>query len=241
MARLLLLLLVAAGIYLFFRWLSQQPPRVRWQVMAISLALILLALVLTGRAHWITALFAALLPFLRGLLSLAGNWPLIRRLLHGSGGTASGPAAAGGQTSTVESKYVRMSLNHDSGEINGKVLAGRYAGKMLDQLELPALMELLRECQQDEESVALLQAYLDRVYEDSWREQAGAQSRQQESTPSTQMSRAEALQVLDLPADASKDDIIDAHRRLMQKLHPDRGGSAYLAAKINMAKDILLR
>ncbi len=241
MARLVLLLVAVAVLYLLFRWMSLQPAKVRWQVFAITVAAMLLALVLTGRAHWIAALFAAILPFLRGLLALAGNWPLIRRILGGMGAAPPGQSPGAGQTSTVESKFIRMSLDHDSGEINGKVLSGQFTGKMLDQLDLDDLMLLLQECQSDEESVALLQAYLDRVYEDSWHEQAGSQSRQQASTPGGVMSRAEALEILDLPDDCSKQDIVDAHRRLMQKLHPDRGGSAYLAAKINMAKDILLR
>ncbi len=240
MARLLLLLIIAAGLYFMFRWLSQQPPRVRWQMLALTVAAVLLVLVLTGRAHWIAALFAALLPFLRGLLSLAGNWPLIRRLVGGLGNPASGSAPSGGQASTVQSKYIRMTLDHDSGDINGQVLAGQFSGKTLDQLDLDALLQLLAECQDDEESVALLQAYLDRVYEDSWHEQAGAHSRQQQANTGSEMSRTEALQILGLTEDASDDEIIEAHRRLIQKLHPDRGGSAYLAARINLAKDILL-
>jgi DnaJ-class molecular chaperone len=54
------------------------------------------------------------------------------------------------------------------------------------------------------------------------------------------MSREEALSILGLKADAGREDIIAAHRRLMQKVHPDRGGSDYMAAQINKAKDILL-
>ncbi len=240
MARLLLLLIIAAGLYFAFRWISRQPARVRWQMLAVTLAAVLLALVLTGRAHWIAALFAALLPFLRGLLSLAGNWPLIRRLLGGLGGAVPGQSSAGGQASTVQSKYIRMTLDHDTGDINGEILTGQFSGKTLDQLGLDALLQLLDECRDDEESVALLQAYLDRVYEDSWHEQAGSQSRQQQTDSGATLTRAEALQILGLTEEASEEDIIEAHRRLIQKLHPDRGGSAYLASKINLAKDILL-
>ena len=240
MARLLLLLIVAAGLYFITRWIIKQPARVRWQMAALALAAVLLVLVLTGRAHWLAAVFAAVLPFLRGLLSLAGNWPLIRRLLGGLAATAAGQAPSGGQQSTVQSKYIRMTLDHDSGDINGEILAGQYAGKTLNQLDLDALLQLLDECQDDEESVALLQAYLDRVYEDSWQEQAGSRSSQQQANAGAEMSREEALQILGLTAEATEDDIIEAHRRLIQKLHPDRGGSAYLAARINLAKDILL-
>jgi DnaJ-domain-containing protein 1 len=133
-----------------------------------------------------------------------------------------------------------MTLAHDSGDINGEVLEGQFKGRTLKQLSLEELLQLLRECQDDEESVALLQAYLDRVYADTWRQQAGAQGQQQTSSGSGKMSPEEALQILGLSPGASEEEIIEAHRRLMQKLHPDRGGSAYLAAKINLAKETLL-
>ena len=240
MARLLLLLGLAVGLFIILRWLFRQPPRVYWQVIAVLLAAGLLTLVLTGRAHWLTAVFAAMLPFVRGLLTLLGSIPMLKRALAGIGAAKSRDAPSSGQTSTVQSKYIRMTLNHDSGDINGEVLAGQFKGSMLDQMNLEALLQLLRECQDDEESVALLQAYLDRVYADSWQQQAGAQEQQYRSSEPTEMSREEALQILGLSSGASEAEIIEAHRRLMQKLHPDRGGSAYLAARINLAKDTLL-
>ena len=242
MARLLLLLGLAAGLFLFFQWLFRQPSRVRWQWIAVLLALGLLVLVLMGRAHWLAAVFAALLPFVRGLLRLLGGIPipLLKRVLDGIKAAKSGAEPSSGQTSTVQSKYIRMTLNHDSGDINGEVLAGQFKGSMLDQLNLEALMQLLRECQDDEESVALLQAYLDRVYADTWQQHASAQGQQRAASEPGEMSREEALQVLGLSSDAGEAEIVDAHRRLMQKLHPDRGGSAYLATKINLAKETLL-
>lgn len=242
MARLLLLLGLAAGLFVFLRWLFRQPPRVRWQLMAGLLAVGLLALVLTGRAHWLAAVFAVLLPFVRSLLRLLGSIPipLLKRVLDGIKAAKSRAEPRSGQTSTVQSKYIRMTLNHDSGDLDGEVLAGQFKGSMLDQLKLDALLQLLRECQNDEESVALLQAYLDRVYADTWQQQAGAQGQRQTSSEPGEMSREEALQVLGLSSDAGEAEIIDAHRRLMQKLHPDRGGSTYLAARINLAKKTLL-
>jgi DnaJ-domain-containing protein 1 len=133
-----------------------------------------------------------------------------------------------------------MTLAHDSGDMNGEVLEGQFKGRSLKQLSLQELLQLLRECQDDDESVALLQSYLDREYADEWRQQGDERWHQQPSSGSDSMSRDEALQILGLASDASHDDIIEAHRRLMQKLHPDRGGSPYLAAKINLAKDTLL-
>ena len=226
MARLLLFLGFAAGLYFLFHWLSRQPPGVYWRLASSLLALGLLLLVLSGRAHWLLALIAVLLPFARSWLS---RRPPVK------------PKAepASGQTSRVQSKYLCMTLNHDSGEIDGEVLAGQFAGKSLHQLDLDALLQLLRECRDDAESVALLQAYLDREHSD-WQQQADAQEQQRSAAAPGAMSRDEALQVLGLSADAGESEIIDAHRRLMQKLHPDRGGSAYLAATINLAKDTLL-
>ena len=133
-----------------------------------------------------------------------------------------------------------MTLAHDTGDINGEVLEGQFKGQELNQLSLEELLQLLRECQDDEESVALLQAYLDRVYADEWQQQAGTYGQQQTTSGSGEVSREEALQILGLSSDSSEEEIIKAHRLLIQKLHPDRGGSAYLAAKINQAKETLL-
>lgn len=239
MARFLLLLGLAAGVYVLLRWLSRQPPRVYWQMIAVGLALIVLLLVLTGRAHWLAAVFAALLPFARALLSSVGGIPLLKRVLSGMGAGKAKTGPSSGQTSTVQSKYIRMTLNHDSGDINGEVLAGKFRGRKLDQMSLDDLLQLLNECGDDEESVALLQAFLERKHGGSWQKSANEEQQKAASAPG-EMLRAEALQVLGLEAGAGETEIIEAHRRLMQKLHPDRGGSAYLAAKINLAKDTLL-
>ena len=240
MVRLLLLLGVAAALIIFIRWLFRQPPNVYWQWIVILIAVGLLLMVATGRAHWLTAVFAALLPFMRTILVLFSSVPLLKRVLAGMGTAQSSAEPSSGQTSSVQSRYIRMTLAHDSGDIDGDVLEGQFKGRALKQLSLEELLQLLRECQDDEESVALLQAYLDREYADTWRQQAGAHEQQQRSSGSEKMSREEALQILGLSADASEEEIIETHRRLIQKLHPDRGGSAYLAAKINLAKESLL-
>jgi hypothetical protein len=240
MIRVLLLVGVAAVLIIFIRWLFRQPRKVYWQWIAILLAIGLLLMVATGRAHWLTAVFAAILPFMRTILTLLSSVPLLKRVLAGIGAAQSTAKPSGGQTSSVQSRYIRMTLAHDSGDINGEVLEGQFKSRALKQLNLEELLQLLRECQDDEESVALLQAYLDRVYEDKWRQQAGAHGQHPPSNGSDEVSREEALQILGISSDASEEEIIEAHRRLMQKLHPDRGGSAYLAAKINLAKETLL-
>mgnify|MGYP003145057117 CR=1 FL=1 len=58
---------------------------------------------------------------------------------------------------------------------------------------------------------------------------------------SGELSQQEAFQLLGLQPGASRQAIIDAHKRLIQKLHPDRGGNDYLASKLNAARDLLLK
>ena len=148
-----------------------------------------------------------------------------------------------GQVSRVRSPFVEMELDHDSGSMRGTILAGRHQGAALDALELTTLLGLLAEY--DADSRALLAAYLDRR-EPGWRDntQDGATADQgsgQGSGRGGKMTKERAYQVLGVPAGADAAEIKRAHRALMKKLHPDQGGSTYLAAQINEAKEVLLR
>jgi len=147
---------------------------------------------------------------------------------------------SGGQTSCVRSAFIEMELDHDSGAMRGRILAGRHEGVPLDALDVATLSAMLAEI--DEESRALLMAYLDRRAP-GWREDAkdGAAAGQGAARSSGKMTEQEAYQILGLQPGASADDIGRAHRTLMKKLHPDQGGSTYLAARVNEAKDVLLR
>jgi DnaJ-like protein len=144
-----------------------------------------------------------------------------------------------GQVSRVRSPFLEMELDHDTGAMSGKVTAGPRAGTVLDTLDQPALLAMLTEV--DEESRALLAAYLDRRHP-GWRESGDDSAHTRDvRRPSGKMTEEEAYQILGLAPGATADEIGRAHRTLMKKLHPDQGGSTYLAARVNEAKDVLLR
>lgn len=149
---------------------------------------------------------------------------------------------APGQKSTVRSATLEMMLDHETGAMNGVVLAGSFEGAVLDDLDEVALMELAAETANDEESAQLLEAYLDRRMPD-WRANVepdtGARSASARNTGA--MTEQEAHQILGLERGATVAQIRKAHRSLMQRVHPDVGGSAFLAQRINEAKDFLLR
>jgi DnaJ domain len=186
-----------------------------------------LALALVGRE-------SIAVPLGVGGLALLGLWPLSRSF---GGRTQKSP----GQVSRVRSAFLEMELDHDSGAMRGRILAGKHEGVTLDALDVATLVGLLPDI--DQESQALLAAYLDRRVP-GWREHAQADTATgQGSAPHTTgpMTQQEAYQVLGLQPGANDAEISRAHRTLMKKLHPDQGGSTYLAARVNEAKDILLR
>jgi hypothetical protein len=146
-----------------------------------------------------------------------------------------------GQVSRVRSAFLEMELDHDTGAMRGRILAGRHEGASLDALDVATLTGCLTGI--DEESRALLMAYLDRR-EPSWRDHVqgdAATGPGRAAWSSGKMTEEEAYQILGVQPGASAEDIGRAHRALMKKLHPDQGGSTYLASRVNEAKDVLLR
>jgi hypothetical protein len=192
----------------------------------------------TGRFSWAIPAFAV---FAGAAARASGLWR------WGGGG-----AASDGRSS-VDTAYLRMTLDHGSGTMDGTVLKGAFQGRALSALGIEALLALLEECRvEDPPSARVLEAYLDRI-EPAWRQrgaagaEAGAGGQRRTGGASgppppgrNRMSRQEALELLGLEKNATPEQIKEAHRRLMNKNHPDKGGSTYLAAKINEAKEVLL-
>lgn len=251
MARLLILLGILAAILWLLNWFRTTPAhRVSGTLRKGALWALVAVLVLaaaTGRLNPIFAAVGAAIPLLLRAAHLIRLFPAIQQLLRGLGlGGLTGPATASaggrGQRSSIRTRYLEMSLDHATGTMDGRVLDGPFRGRRLSELELDELMrmlELYRET--DAQSAAVLEAYLDREREPDWRRGDHGGTPGGRTPPhGERLTESEAWSILGLEPGADAESIRAAHRRLMQRLHPDRGGSDYLAAKINEAKRLLL-
>jgi len=191
----------------------------------------------------------ALMIGVGGVLTIIGRASLglpiaalgITWLLRARSAGSFGRGGGAGSKSTVRSAWFEMELDHETGDLDGVVLTGRMEGRRLSALSPEELQALYADAVTDAESAQLLEAYLDRRMP-GWREhaQADAGARQGGATGSGPMTKEEAYQILGLVPGAGRQEIHEAHRRLMKRVHPDSGGSTFLAAKINEAKDVLL-
>jgi len=232
-------LILLAGLTLLVTiWLKSLPRKKRNRtILMIAIALTSLFLVLmavTGRLHWVVAVFAGLLPFIRRFL------PILIKALPFIGAwykRRQNSRHADSNQSSMDSSILSLKVDHDSGVMYGTIKSGPFKGQDLGTLSEQNYIKLLDFCRQnDPKASQLLEIYLDKRFGDSWRED----DTQASSTHHNSPEHLEAYKVLGLKPGCSREDIINAHRRLMQKNHPDRGGSDYLAAKINEAKDFLL-
>ncbi|MGO9135399.1 MAG: DnaJ domain-containing protein [Methylovirgula sp.] len=206
----------------------------------------------------------ALLLALRGRIDLTvglgilGLWLLAvakSKYSHGAGAPkrledkpparpATGPRASG--LSRVRSAVIEMELDHATGIISGTILAGPDEGKSLDRLSRLQCETLHRLCLRDDtEGARFLEAYLDRRFP-GWRAASDDEPDTRGRGPAMAarlgaMTEDEAYEVLGLRKGATRDDVMRSHRSLIKKLHPDQGGSTDLAARVNEAKDVLMR
>src|SRR5437764_14352091 len=143
---------------------NAEPARLarilKWTGIVVA-GLAAVAIVITGRLTLLWMLLALGLPALRRLRTMFAGFR--------------GPSA--GSSSTVETPFVRMSLDHDTGTMTGTILRGRFAGLRLEELGRADLLALLRECRASgEDSARLVEAYLDRADPDWHEDFAGARS-----------------------------------------------------------------
>jgi hypothetical protein len=217
------------------RWYVAASPATlaRWLRAAGIASASAAGLLLMSRGYPLPGIGAALVA----LWLLTGPTP--PWLLSGRpGGAAQRPA------SRIVTDHLDLELDHDSGTVRGRVLRGFFAGRDIETLRPVELAHLWADCRfADPSSAQVLEAYLDRVHP-TWRDDmartSGGEGAGQEATETGPMTRETALDILGLGPDASEEDIRRAHRDLMLKLHPDRGGSHTLAAAVNKAKDTLL-
>lgn len=236
MPQLILAIAILVGAYWLLRLFARTPPAViaRW-IRGVSGA---------------SAIGAGLMLLLRGSFPAAGAVAALGALILGQGrfpkdwgfGRSKAPGV-----SRVRSAMIEMELDHATGAMSGTVLAGAQEGRSLDTLARPACEEIYRQCLSDDpDGARLLEAYLDRRFP-GWRQtgegedHAGGVGARTRRARAAAMSEDEAYEVLGLRKGASREDVSRAHRTLMKKLHPDQGGSTDLAARVNEAKDVLLR
>lgn len=238
---LLLGLLALGAVVYFLQWYGNAKTAdvkksLRW--VGIGLGLLLFAvLALTGRLGIALAFLTGLMAWAVRVFSLVQMGRQFSGMFKGLGGQR---PRAGSQSSRVGAAFLDMSLDHDTGHLEGTVAKGTFAGRALGSMSFEELMGLLGEVRTDPDSLALLESYLDRAHPD-WRARVHDGPKAGQATPGAAMSRDEALQILGLQPGAQPDAIKAAYRRLMAQVHPDRGGTDYLAAKINAAKDLLLK
>ncbi len=227
---------------LFLLWLLLAGLKAFSRAKPAALALLL------KRGGGVAAIVSALLLVLRGRIEMAlglgslGAWLLgfgRGSTLFGSLGGARPP-----RTSCVRSAMIEMELDHDTGALHGTILAGPEEGRSLDQLTRPQCLDLYGLCCRDDpDGARLLEVYLDRRFP-GWRaaseDHADARGSGPGRRPAT-MSEEEAYEVLGLEKGASREEVVRSHRLLMKKLHPDHGGTTSLAARVNEAKDVLMR
>ena len=240
LAAFLLGIAIFVGMMLVLRWYVSAEPKTVLKVLKWiglgAVAAVVLFFAVTGRLGWALGMAMVLLPWALRILRTARTARSYARMAAG----------ASGRTSTVETRFLRMSLDHDSGELDGEIVEGPFAGRRLGALTQTELMDLLESCRnEDHQSAQILEAYLDRAHPD-WRHtdtnQAGrgdGGERDHHGGEGT-MTREEAYRVLGLEPGASEAEIKSAYHRLIAGLHPDKGGSTFLAAKVNQAKEVLL-
>ena len=233
MPAIVLALVVLAVLALGIAWFLRANPSSLAR--GVRMVLVVLgAIAVGGMLIFGLRFLPSLLPELLGLAGLVITGLIARALRNRPSGGFSSPGT--GRRTEVHTAFLKAWIDHGTGDVGGTVLTGRFAGRTLDRLSDSELLDLHEECRNDADSLRVMEAYLDRRLNVDWRTARQPPPR----GPRTDMTRAEALAVLGLAEGASEEEIKAAHRRLIRRTHPDAGGTADLAARINRAKDVLV-
>ncbi len=248
MSYLLLGFALLGSVLLAIHWFAYSEPkdvaRILRRGAVVGGAGLVVLLVLTGQIGWLLAALPAFLPWFMRFRSVSQRAKAFKRM-SGDFGYAGGGGGNSGRTSEVRTRFVHAVLDHDSGRLDGEVIEGAYSGRRLSDMTLLELASLLQSCTHvDPQSAQVVETFLDRAHE-NWREELAAAAaandgRERGPQGKLKMTRDEALEILGLEEGADEKTIKAAYHRLMANVHPDRGGTSYLAAKINEAKDVLL-
>lgn len=235
----LYLALAAVGYIIYTLYLRNRKKPTKQQMIKLGLVvggLFFILMALTGRASIIFAAIGALMTAgMRYYPLIIRHWPQIRRLYS----KHVNPSGAAGRASKVTTPLFVMILDHDSGHMDAKITDGSFNGRHLSELSIEELKSFYRFCQgKDAQAMRILESYIQRERIAEWQD---APNNENQAASSGKTSLGEAWDILGLQPGAGKKEIIEAHRRLMSRMHPDKGGSNYLAAKINEAKKILLQ
>ena len=233
MPAIVLALVVLAVVALGIAWFLRANPSSLARGMRMVLV-VLGAIAVGGMLIFGLRFLPSLLPELFGLAGLVITGLIARALRNRPSSGFSSPGT--GRRTEVHTAFLQAWIDHGTGDVGGTVLAGRFAGRTLDRLSDSELLDLHEECRNDADSLRVMEAYLDRRLNVDWRTARQPPPR----GPRTDMTRAEALAVLGLAEGASEEEVKAAHRRLIRRTHPDAGGTADLAARINRAKDVLV-
>ncbi len=238
-----LVLLVAVGLGI--AWFLRANPSTVARRLRILLV-VLGSIGIGGLLIFGMRFLGSFLPELFGLGGVVITGLVARALRHRPARGFSTPGA--GQRTEARTAFFEAWIDHATGDVGGRVLQGRFIGRGFDDLADAEALALRDACAGDPESLRIFETYLDHRLGPQWRQANratdgaphSAAGRGNSPAPRGEMGRAEALAVLGLAEGVSDEDIRAAHRRLIQRVHPDVGGSADLAARINRAKDILL-
>lgn len=231
MGNLIGLVILVGGILIWRRWKKLPTDRARkkfvFQAVVIGLLIIILLLAISGRIHPFGALFALLIPVLKVGQNLLIRWlPTLARIY----------GANYAKPRTLKTSILEVSINFADGQISGSVLDGPHAGEKLHSLNQAQLNEVLAYCKKnDAKSAYLMHMYLAKRFQEN--AQSESSSRR---ASNSDMSLDEAAEILGISAAADKEEINQAHRRLIGRVHPDKGGNDYLASLLNRARDLMI-